>query len=72
MIAADSGLDHATALGFAVDLVVGDLDSADPAAVDAAVAAGAAVERHPEAKDATDLELALARRAATADTRTSS
>ena len=59
VIAADSGLDHATALGFAVDLIVGDLDSADPAAIDAAVAAGATVERHAEAKDATDLELAL-------------
>ena len=59
VIAADSGLDHATALGFAVDLIVGDLDSADPATIDTAVAAGAAVEHHPEAKDATDLELAL-------------
>jgi thiamine pyrophosphokinase len=59
VIAADSGLDHATALGFAVDVIVGDLDSADPAAVDAAVATGTVVERHPEAKDATDLELAL-------------
>ena len=30
VIAADSGLDHAHALGFHVDLVVGDLDSVDP------------------------------------------
>jgi thiamine pyrophosphokinase len=59
VIAADSGLDHALALGFAVDLVVGDLDSADPASIDAAVTSGAKVERHAEAKDATDLELAL-------------
>jgi thiamine pyrophosphokinase len=59
VIAADSGLDHATALGFGVDMIVGDLDSADPAAVDAAVATGTVVEGHPEAKDATDLELAL-------------
>jgi thiamine pyrophosphokinase len=59
VIAADSGLDHALALGFAVDLVVGDLDSADPASIDAAVSSGAKVERHAEAKDATDLELAL-------------
>jgi len=59
VIAADSGLDHALALGVAVDVIVGDLDSAEPAAIDTAVAAGALVERHPEAKDATDLELAL-------------
>jgi thiamine pyrophosphokinase len=59
VIAADSGLAHARALGVHVDLVVGDLDSVDPATLDAAVADGTAVERHPTAKDATDLELAL-------------
>jgi thiamine pyrophosphokinase len=59
VIAADSGLHHAVALGIPVDLVVGDLDSADPAMVEAAVAAGAIVERHAVDKDATDLELAL-------------
>jgi thiamine pyrophosphokinase len=59
VIAADSGLHSAQRLGLAVDLVVGDLDSADPAAVDRARAAGAAVEQHPPDKDATDLELAL-------------
>jgi thiamine pyrophosphokinase len=35
------------------------MDSADPAALDAAERAGAAIERHPVDKDATDLELAL-------------
>ncbi|MFL6206774.1 MAG: thiamine diphosphokinase [Acidimicrobiales bacterium] len=59
VVAADSGVEHALALGLHVDLVVGDLDSASPAAVERAVAAGASVERHPAAKDATDLELAL-------------
>jgi len=59
VIAADSGLAHARAVGLPVDLVVGDLDSVVAADLDAAVAAGAAVESHPAAKDATDLELAL-------------
>jgi thiamine pyrophosphokinase len=58
-IAADSGLHHATALGVRVDLVVGDLDSVDRDALDAAVAGGTLVEEHPAEKDATDLELAL-------------
>ena len=47
------------ALGLDVDVVVGDLDSATPEAIAAAEAAGARIERHPPAKDATDLELAL-------------
>jgi thiamine pyrophosphokinase len=59
VVAADSGLDHARDLGLAVDVVVGDLDSVSAAGLEAATAAGTAVERHPEAKDATDLELAL-------------
>jgi thiamine pyrophosphokinase len=59
VVAADSGVEHALALGWRVDLVVGDLDSADPAAIERATAAGAAVERYPTDKDATDLELAL-------------
>ena len=59
VVAADSGLDLARRLGVPVDLVVGDFDSADPAGVAAAVAAGSLLERHPADKDATDLELAL-------------
>ncbi len=59
VIAADSGLRNAAVLGRRPDLVVGDLDSADPADVEEAVAGGAEVERHPRAKDRTDLELAL-------------
>jgi thiamine pyrophosphokinase len=59
VIAADSGLAHAQAVALHVDLVVGDLDSVDAAALEAAVADGSEVERHPVAKDATDLELAL-------------
>jgi thiamine pyrophosphokinase len=60
VVVADSGLHHALALGRPVDVLVGDLDSADPAAVARARAAGTAVEQHPVDKDATDLELALA------------
>jgi thiamine pyrophosphokinase len=58
-VAADSGVEHALALGRVVDLVVGDFDSADPAAVEAAVAGGAEVRRYPAEKDQSDLELAL-------------
>jgi thiamine pyrophosphokinase len=59
VIAADSGLDHAAALGLSVDVLVGDLDSATAPAVRAAEAAGVRIERHPVDKEATDLELAL-------------
>ncbi len=59
VVAADSGVHLASALDLHVDLVVGDLDSADPAVVEEAVARGARVERHPADKDATDLELAM-------------
>src|SRR6476646_2864971 len=57
VIAADSGLHQAEILGLHVDYVVGDLDSADPDAVERARVAGAVVERHPAEKDATDLAL---------------
>jgi thiamine pyrophosphokinase len=59
IVAADSGVEHALALGRDVDLVVGDFDSADPAAVDAAVFGGAEVRRYPAEKDQSDLELAV-------------
>jgi thiamine pyrophosphokinase len=59
LIAADSGLDHARALGLHVDLVVGDLDSVSPDALADAEATGVSVERHPTAKDAIDTELAI-------------
>jgi thiamine pyrophosphokinase len=60
IIAADSGLEHVQALGRHADLVVGDLDSVSPVALERAIAAGTEVEEHPADKDATDLELALA------------
>lgn len=59
VVAADSGLHEARDLGVHVDVVVGDFDSADPAAVAAARQAGAVIERHSAVKDATDLELAI-------------
>ena len=59
VVAADSGVEVALALGRRVDLVIGDFDSADPAAVEAAVASGAEVRRYPADKDQSDLELAL-------------
>jgi thiamine pyrophosphokinase len=59
VVAADQGLDSALAAGLHVDVAVGDFDSASPAALAAAATAGTRVVRHPSAKDATDLELAL-------------
>ena len=59
VIAADGGLDRALVLGLQVDVVVGDLDSVSPVAFAAAAEGGSRVSRHPAAKDATDLELAL-------------
>jgi thiamine pyrophosphokinase len=59
VIAADGGLLRARALNLAVDEVVGDLDSTPPEALAEAESTGARTVRHPQAKDATDLELAL-------------
>lgn len=56
LIAADSGLDTALSWGIDVDLVVGDLDSVGPQALEAT---SAEIERHSPDKDATDLDLAL-------------
>ena len=59
VIAADGGLRLAARLGLRVDLLIGDLDSVTAAEVEQARGAGVRVERHPAAKDATDLALAL-------------
>ncbi|MEO7427964.1 MAG: thiamine diphosphokinase [Acidimicrobiales bacterium] len=59
VIAADSGIDHALAAGLTVDVAVGDFDSVSHASLQVVSDAGAVVERHPAAKDETDLELAL-------------
>jgi thiamine pyrophosphokinase len=59
VIAADSGAEHALALGLRVDIVVGDLDSISDETLAAVEQMGTRIERHPAAKDASDLELAL-------------
>lgn len=55
VVAADSGYDSAVSLGYAVDVLVGDLDSIQATEIPDHVV----VEKHPTDKDATDLELAL-------------
>ena len=54
-VAADSGYDIAVGLGFAVDVLVGDMDSivTDP------LPSHVIVEKHPADKNQTDLDLAL-------------
>lgn len=59
VIAADGGLERAHALGLEVAVAVGDFDSASAEAVLTAEQGGTRIVRHPTAKDATDLELAL-------------
>jgi thiamine pyrophosphokinase len=54
-IAADSGYDVAVAAGFAVDVLVGDMDSIATEVIPGHVI----VERHSPDKDSTDLELAM-------------
>lgn len=59
LIAADGGANHLHALGLAPHWLIGDLDSAAPPVVADLQARGVPVERHPPAKDFTDLELAV-------------
>ncbi len=59
VIAADAGAAACRQLGLRPDVVVGDLDSADPAEIDALERAGVTVLRVPAEKDESDLELAL-------------
>lgn len=59
VIAADGGARYALALGRTPDLLVGDLDSLDQATLTLLEQTGTAIERHPAAKNETDLELGL-------------
>jgi thiamine pyrophosphokinase len=61
IVAADGGARWLDAMGVRPDLLIGDLDSVDPDLVVRLAAAGAAIERHPVDKDASDAELALDR-----------
>lgn len=58
-VAADGGLHHLRGLGLEPDLVIGDLDSLEPAEVEQLKRQGVRVDQYPVHKDETDLELAL-------------
>jgi thiamine pyrophosphokinase len=59
VVAADGGADGAAAVGLAVDILVGDLDSIDADRLATLRALGVTVEAWPRDKDASDTELAL-------------
>lgn len=60
VIAADGGAASLDRLGVRPQVLVGDLDSIDPALVSRLQAAGTRVDRHPADKEASDTELAVA------------
>lgn len=61
VIAADGGARHAIAMGLLPRVVVGDLDSLEPDLLEQLAAQGVELEKHPAAKNKTDLELAIER-----------
>jgi len=61
LVAADGGYLHMKKLGIQPHLLIGDLDSLPAPEVETLRAAGVELEIFPREKDATDLELALAR-----------
>jgi thiamine pyrophosphokinase len=65
VVAADGGARHAPRLGRTIDRWVGDADSLGEDALADLAAAGVEIDRHPEAKDETDAELALGHAVAT-------
>jgi thiamine pyrophosphokinase len=59
IIAADGGSQHCLALGILPGILIGDMDSTDPALVEKWRGEGVEIIQHPVDKDQTDLELAL-------------
>jgi thiamine pyrophosphokinase len=59
VVAVDGGAAWLASIGRRPDVLVGDLDSVDPALVASLEAAGVPIERHPTQKDASDTALAL-------------
>jgi thiamine pyrophosphokinase len=59
VVCADGGAAHALAAGVRPQVIVGDMDSLDPAVLAHWEAQGVEVLRYPAAKDETDLELAI-------------
>jgi len=59
VVCADGGARHCAAAGIVPAVIVGDMDSADPATVDAFVKQGSVLRRYSPDKDETDTELAL-------------
>jgi len=59
VIVADSGWEHAVALGFIPDVLVGDMDSIRPQHLEDARRGGVEIIEYPSDKDFTDTELAL-------------
>ncbi len=59
LVAVDGGLRYLQSLQRTPHLLIGDLDSVDPALLPGLVSAGVEILRYPPAKDQTDLELAL-------------
>jgi thiamine pyrophosphokinase len=61
VIAADSGAAWLAGIGVRPDVLIGDMDSIDPALLDRLAGEGSTIERHPPDKDQSDAELALQR-----------
>ncbi len=59
LVAVDGGLRHIHKLGLKPDLIIGDLDSAEPDQVDDSQSKGVKVLSFPTEKNETDLELAI-------------